>query len=230
MVELEAGETLSCDLTGSDRYIRGRVENLRGRPVPDAIVRSCNGFASVESDGTFRLMAPQRPCEIRAGVQDGLLARWSGGEDIGPFSNGRDIVLVVDDGPVGGMGIALDVDEGGVHVDDVHPGSPAMRAGLRSGDTIVAIDGESTAGMGSYDFISRGVGTPGTPVTLEVERDGSIREVTMTRALIEEKEFEPEGDAKDEPEFEPETEEEPEQESEEDREPEDESWYPDTGW
>lgn len=65
----------------------------------------------------------------------------------------------------------------GVLVGDVYPGGPADRAGLKSGDLILAVDGQSvddTAGI-NYRISTR---HPGDQVTLQIRRDNSTRNLT----------------------------------------------------
>jgi membrane-associated protease RseP (regulator of RpoE activity) len=61
--------------------------------------------------------------------------------------------------------------------------SPAAAAGLRPGDTIVAIDGdplERTA-YDSWTAVQEAIrANPGTPLDLTIERDGRTRDVTVT--------------------------------------------------
>ena len=64
-------------------------------------------------------------------------------------------------------------------------GSPAEAAGLRSGDIVLAIDGQSTAGSTINDEVLRVRGEAGTDVVLTVERGGEELELTITRAVIE---------------------------------------------
>jgi membrane-associated protease RseP (regulator of RpoE activity) len=61
--------------------------------------------------------------------------------------------------------------------------SPAAKAGLRPGDTIVAIDGEPLANTAynSWTKVQEAIrGSAGRPLELTVERDGDPRQVTVT--------------------------------------------------
>jgi S1-C subfamily serine protease len=68
-----------------------------------------------------------------------------------------------------------------VRVVEVAPGSPAERAGLRSGDVIVALDG---APIDSADDLQRalGAGRIGIPVPIEALRDGERLRLLVTPA------------------------------------------------
>ncbi len=77
----------------------------------------------------------------------------------------------------GGVGAIIykpDVD-GNVIINEPYAGSPAAKAGLRCGDEIIAIDGQSTHGMQSSDASEKMRGKPGTKVVLQVKklRDGA---------------------------------------------------------
>jgi carboxyl-terminal processing protease len=66
------------------------------------------------------------------------------------------------------------------------PGSPAEKAGIQSGDIILAIDGKSTEGMTLDTAVGLTRGPAGTPVTLLVQHpDGSAPvSISITRAKI----------------------------------------------
>ncbi|MCC7369622.1 MAG: PDZ domain-containing protein [Chloroflexi bacterium] len=55
---------------------------------------------------------------------------------------------------------------------EVFDGSPAARAGIRTGDRIISVDGESVVGVSSDIATSKIRGPSGTPVELAVERRG----------------------------------------------------------
>jgi carboxyl-terminal processing protease len=64
-------------------------------------------------------------------------------------------------------------------------GSPAEEAGLRPGDQILAIDGESTAGESVSSLVYVVRGEAGTDVTLTIKRGGEEMDITVTRAVID---------------------------------------------
>lgn len=63
--------------------------------------------------------------------------------------------------------------------------SPAEIAGIRSGDVVVAVDGESTQGWSVSEAVRRIRGPEGTEVALSVRHsNGETEDVTVTRATI----------------------------------------------
>ena len=90
-------------------------------------------------------------------------------------------------GEFGGVGMYVAAHrDGGVEVISPIEGLPAHRAGVRAGDVIVAIDGESALEFDVSDIISRLRGAPGTPVSITFRRHDTITfEVAVERAMIE---------------------------------------------
>lgn len=86
-----------------------------------------------------------------------------------------------------GLGIQLDYDTGQPVIVSAIDGSPADEAGLRSGDTIVAINGRSTRGMTPLQAADELRGDEGSSVTLTIERETESEPltVTLTRRQIE---------------------------------------------
>ncbi|RMD69813.1 MAG: S41 family peptidase, partial [Cyanobacteria bacterium J149] len=63
--------------------------------------------------------------------------------------------------------------------------TPAAEAGIISKDIIRKVDGKNTEGMELNDVVSLIRGKPGTQVTLTIEREGKVKDYTLTRAKIE---------------------------------------------
>jgi len=66
-------------------------------------------------------------------------------------------------------------------INRVFPGTPAADLGLRINDMIVAVDGVPTAGLTKEEVYNMIVGSPGTPVTVSVRRNGDFIARTMNR-------------------------------------------------
>jgi carboxyl-terminal processing protease len=87
-----------------------------------------------------------------------------------------------------GIGVQVQADKRGLQIARVFNSSPASRAGLKAGESIVAVNGRSIAGMPAERSRALIVGPPGTDVTLSIEpRAGhGARTVKLTRATISE--------------------------------------------
>ncbi|MCX7592163.1 MAG: S41 family peptidase [Fischerella sp.] len=91
-------------------------------------------------------------------------------------------------GEVSGIGIRMEVNEKNKRlvVVEALENSPALKAGIKPGDEIVAIDGKPTHKMKIEDASKLIRGRAGTMVTLRLERDGrSTFDLKLTRANIE---------------------------------------------
>lgn len=64
-------------------------------------------------------------------------------------------------------------------------GTPAERAGIRAGDLIITIDGESTEGLSTDEAVTRIRGEKGTAVRFGILRDGDAVEVSVVRDTIQ---------------------------------------------
>lgn len=90
-------------------------------------------------------------------------------------------------GEYGGLGIVISSQNGVLTVISVMEGTPAYRAGIRPGDRIVEVNGESTEGWSSRDAVQHLRGEPGSQVTIKIARPGldDLIEMTLTREKIE---------------------------------------------
>ncbi|MFL5351159.1 S41 family peptidase [Archangium sp.] len=89
-------------------------------------------------------------------------------------------------GEFGGLGIEVARKGDSIVVVAPIDDTPAARAGIRAGDELVAIDGESTQGMGVGDVLQRMRGPAGKRVLLTLMREGfnAPRELAIIRDHI----------------------------------------------
>ncbi len=89
-------------------------------------------------------------------------------------------------GNYAGLGIQIDPRDGGIMVVAPLPDTPAERAGIESGDIIVAVEGKSTEGWTNDQALKALRGEAGTKVTIAVRRPGVSEPIkfTLTRAPI----------------------------------------------
>ncbi len=92
-------------------------------------------------------------------------------------------------GEYGGLGIEVTSEDGVVKVISPMDDTPAARAGIKAGDYITAVNGESVLGMSVSDAVKQMRGKPGEPVTLTIAREKSdpfdvklVREVIKTKS------------------------------------------------
>ena len=82
-----------------------------------------------------------------------------------------------------GVGIEIQEKNGNVVIVAPIEGSPAQKAGLRSGDIILKVDGQPVKDVA--DAVQRILGPAGTSVTLTIQASsGGTRDVTLIRAKI----------------------------------------------
>ncbi len=97
-----------------------------------------------------------------------------------------DNLMVSTHGSFGGLGIEIDVRNDWLTVIAPIEGTPAARKGLRGGDKIVKIEGESTRGITIADAVEKLRGPKGTDVTISIQRAGAddLLDYTITRDTI----------------------------------------------
>lgn len=90
------------------------------------------------------------------------------------------------EGEFGGIGIEVEIRDGWLTVVAPLEGTPAHRAGMRTGDQIRAINGKSTQGMGMMETVRAMRGPRGTRVRVTIHRAGLPKplEMEMVRDII----------------------------------------------
>ena len=84
-----------------------------------------------------------------------------------------------------GIGVQLEQENGDVVVSAPIEGSPAERAGIESGDVVVAVDGKSVREEDVSGVVERVKGPEGTRVEITISRDGEERVFDLERAEIQ---------------------------------------------
>jgi carboxyl-terminal processing protease len=89
-------------------------------------------------------------------------------------------------GEFGGLGIEVGAAGDVIQVEVVHADSPGAHAGLKAGDKILAVDGESMHGQPLEASVKLMRGVPGTRVVLTVERKGwdKPRDIPLVRRQV----------------------------------------------
>ena len=89
------------------------------------------------------------------------------------------------EGRYSGIGVYITFGPGYPTITGTIPGSPAQKAGLLSGDQIIAVNGRDANGMTSDVATSLIQGKEGTKVTLTIKRGGATFDLSITRAEIQ---------------------------------------------
>ncbi|MBC7824041.1 MAG: S41 family peptidase [Candidatus Parcubacteria bacterium] len=187
--------TATLTLFGSDRAVKAALQDS-----PKTVVDEAWQIVNREYvDGTFNRT------DWRA-VRQGLLAK-SYTSRTQAYDALRDALKKLDDpytrfmdpkqyealssqtsGELSGVGIRLELDEKTKVLTVVEPleNSPAIRAGVKAGDRITAINGKLTKGMSVEDASNQIRGEVGSKVSLRIGRDGTSEfDLPLTRARIE---------------------------------------------
>jgi carboxyl-terminal processing protease len=92
-------------------------------------------------------------------------------------------------GEYGGLGLEVTSEDGVVKVISPMDNTPAARAGVKAGDFITAVNGESVLGLSVSDAVKQMRGKPGETVTLTIAREKTdpfdvklVREIIKTKS------------------------------------------------
>lgn len=89
-------------------------------------------------------------------------------------------------GEFGGLGIEVGMEDGFLRVIAPIDDTPAAKAGVMAGDTIIRLDDTAIKGMSLSDAVAIMRGKPGSEITLTILRESIDKpvELTITRAII----------------------------------------------
>jgi carboxyl-terminal processing protease len=89
-------------------------------------------------------------------------------------------------GEYGGIGIEVTIRDEMITIVSPIADTPGERAGLESGDRIIAVEGESMLGADISQAVDRMRGPAGEPITITIARDGTDPfDVTIVRDIVE---------------------------------------------
>jgi len=123
-------------------------------------------------------------------IHDAIRGMLSGLDEHTAFLEADDFRLLINDteGSFGGLGIEIAVtpEDQTLTVMNVLEGTPAERAGIKTRDKIVEIDGESTKGITTRDALLKMRGQPGADIEIGIARQGyaDMLNFKVTREVI----------------------------------------------
>ena len=147
------------------------------------IAKNLEIFANVYKQLNLNYVDDVDPGKTIKVAIDAMLASLDPYTNYYPESQMEDVKLQLL-GQYGGIGSLIVQRGDSVYISEPYKGLPADEAGLKAGDRIVAVDGQSTKGKTTSDVSSAMRGQAGTTVVLTLERDGKQFDRTLTRREI----------------------------------------------
>ncbi|MGI4807011.1 MAG: S41 family peptidase [Janthinobacterium lividum] len=89
-------------------------------------------------------------------------------------------------GEFGGLGLEVTAENGLIKVVSPIDDTPAAKAGMKAGDLITMLDGQTVQGLTLTEAVDKMRGPPGSPIKLTIKREGidTPVEVSMNREVI----------------------------------------------
>jgi CubicO group peptidase (beta-lactamase class C family) len=145
-------------------------------------------FTAIRNLSYGALQVPESPSSLPASpvaVSADALADYAGTYDFGLSSSSRDRRDFVAPS-FAGIGIDIEIAEGGVRIVSLRDNAPAAKAGIKAGDLITDIDGAPVKGFKIDRIIGKLRGAADSQVRLKVSRTGldDPIELAITRAII----------------------------------------------
>ena len=165
-----------------------RTNLIAGSPASAAAsdtYRDLNLFGDVfEKIRTDYVEKPDEEKLVEAAI-NGMLASLDPHSSYMDAKSYRDM-QVQTRGEFGGLGIEVTQEDGNIKVVTPIDDTPASKAGILSGDLIVAIDGEAVSGLTLNQAVDKMRGAVGTAVTLKIQRakQKDPEDFKLTRAVI----------------------------------------------
>ncbi|MEW6439944.1 MAG: S41 family peptidase [bacterium] len=163
----------------------GLQDNNEVRAVPDQTYENLRIFTDVLEKVQQNYVEPVESKKLMYGAIKGML------ETLDPHSAFLDPEIykelqVETKGTFGGLGIEITVRDGLLTIVSPIEDTPAFRGGLKAGDKILKIDGESTKEMTLFEAVKRMRGKKGSEIVLTIAREGLAEpmDVSLVRDII----------------------------------------------
>lgn len=129
-------------------------------------------------------MTPPSKDQLFTGSLEGMIASLGDAHSQYLDSKAYEDLLMQTSGTYTGIGIVLGKVDNQIGVVSALEGQPAAKAGIQSGDQIMAIDGKPTKDMALEKASSLIRGEAGTSVSLTIRHEGVDKTYTITREKI----------------------------------------------
>lgn len=198
LIEVQAGRTVGGVeieiATGGE--IRGTVHAADGKPLAKARIDLFEPTSQfrvqpvfTNASGEFVLKGvPAGRRSVRASLQGYTAALAAGLMVSGDAPVSTKIVLEPHEPGAqlqfAGIGAMLQNTDDGVVVQGLMDGHPAALSGLKPGDRILSVDGESAQDLRLDSVVELIRGQEGVPVTIEVMRDSGLQRVEINRGKV----------------------------------------------
>lgn len=93
--------------------------------------------------------------------------------------------MIETEGSFGGVGIVIGIKDKLLTVVAPIEGTPGEKAGIKSGDQIIKIDGQETQDMALDEAVNKIRGTEGSKIVLTILRGQEVQDYTLTRSNIQ---------------------------------------------
>src|SRR5271154_7197148 len=165
--------------------IIGEIEVRRAQALSDDTYNELQTFANVLAIVQKNYVEPVTTKELINGAITGMLASLDPHSAYLTPDLYRDLEVETR-GSFGGLGIEITGKDDVLTVVSPIEGTPAYKAGLKSGDQIIKIDNDFTKGMTLTDAVKRMRGPKGSKIRLTIHRQGipDLFTVTVTRDVI----------------------------------------------
>ncbi len=143
-------------------------------------------FANIANFVKQNYVQPVNDKKLFLGAIEGMLST------LDPYSvyltpNEAKQLDILTSGKLGGIGIEVTIKNGIVTVVSPIENSPAWKAGIKAGDEILEINGETTKGMSLWNVVKKLRGKKGTKVTIGIlkPKTSKIIQIPLVRSIIQ---------------------------------------------